>query len=82
MTVGTAMVILGILYVLVRFEGARTFFLIFFGLSLGLIWWVVDFGSDKPQTFFYNSQSHPAFVMTAGAVCPPDRHVWNHWCVK
>jgi len=82
MSAGTAMLIICIVYLAVKFEAVRSFFFVVLGIGLGCLWWLVDFGSDKPQTFFYNSQSHPAFLMQAGSICPSDRHIWNHWCVR
>jgi hypothetical protein len=82
MTIGTAIAILGILYLVTRFEGFRMFFFVILGLCVGAIAWLVDYGSDKPQTIFYNHEAHPAFLMKAGVVCPSDRHIWNGWCVK
>jgi hypothetical protein len=82
MTVGTAMLIIAAVYLAVNSQGFRTFLLIIFGLGAGTVWYLADFGADKPQTIFYNSQAHPAFLMYADDVCPSDRHVWNHWCVK
>ncbi len=82
MTFGTTALILAIVYVAVRSEGFRTFLLILGSLAIGGIWFLADFGADKPQTIFYNHANHPAFLMRAGDVCPDDRHVWNGWCVK
>ncbi len=82
MTAGTAILILGIIYLGVRFEGVRMLFFGALGLSIGTIWYLVDFGADKPQTIFYNHSAHPAFLMKTGDVCPTDRHIWNNWCVK
>lgn len=82
MAAGTAILILSVIYLLAKSEGFRMVFFTILGLSLGGIWWLIDFSSDKPQTFFYQSRSHPAFLMQDGSICPPDRHVWNHWCVK
>ena len=82
MATGTAVLILSILY-LARASGAfRQFCLgvvVVAGVgAIGLIF----FGADKPQTIFYNSSAHPAFLMRAGDSCPGERHVWNGWCVK
>jgi hypothetical protein len=82
MSAGTAMIILGVLYLTARFEAFRIFLFVIFGLGLGGLWWLIDFGADKPQTFFYNSQAHPAFLVHSGDTCPSDRHIWNHWCIK
>lgn len=82
MTAGTAIVILAVLLLAVRFEAFRMFFFAILGLGIGGIAYLIDFGSDKPQTIFYNHSAHPAFKMQAGDLCPADRHVWNDWCVK
>lgn len=82
MRLGTAILLLIVVYLAILSRGFRTVLLILGSLVLGGVWFLVDFGSDKPQTFFYNSQSHPAFLMRAGDSCPADRHVWNGWCVK
>jgi hypothetical protein len=82
MTAGTTIIIVGVCYLLARSEGFRMVFFTVLGISLGLLWWLVDFSSDKPQTFFYSSRAHPAFLMQADSTCPADRHIWNHWCVK
>jgi hypothetical protein len=73
---------IGILYVAAISPGFRMFCFAVGAIIAGCIAFLADFGSDKPQTFFYMSQSHPAFLMKAGSVCPSDRHVWNNWCVK
>ena len=82
MSLGTALVILAIVGVAMRSESFRTFALILLGLGLGGMAFLVDFGADKPQTIFYRSSAHPAFKMMASDTCPPERHVWNGWCVK
>jgi hypothetical protein len=82
MTFGTATLILALIYVTVHSQGFRMFLLIIGSLAIGGILFLVDFGADKPQTIFYNHSAHPAYLMRAGDVCPDDRHVWNHWCVK
>ena len=82
MTFGTATIILGVLYLAAISEGFRMFSFAVLGIAAGIIAYLADYGSDKPQTFFYSSSAHPAFLMHAGDNCPADRHVWNHWCVK
>jgi hypothetical protein len=73
---------IGILYVAAISPGFRMFCFAVGAIIAGCIAFLADFGSDKPQTFFYNSADHPAFLMRAGVPCPADRHVWNGWCVK
>jgi hypothetical protein len=82
MSLGTALIILAIVGLALRSETFRTFMLILVGLGLGGLAFLIDFGSDKPQTIFYRSSAHPAFMMQTGDTCPPERHVWNGWCVK
>ena len=82
MTLGTAVIILGVLYLMAISEGFRMFAFAALGIVAGCIAWLADYGSDKPQTLFYSSTDHPAYLMHAGDYCPADRHVWNHWCVK
>ncbi len=82
MSYGTAIIIVGIFYLITISEGFRLFFFVFLSLAAGTILYLIDFGSDKPQTIFYNSSAHPAFLLHVGDVCPSDRHVWNGWCVK
>lgn len=82
MATGTAILIVGIVYLLLAHEGFRMFALMLLGLFAGVVWFLIDFGQDKPQTLFYNHSAHPAFLMKAGDSCPEDRHVWNGWCVK
>jgi hypothetical protein len=82
MTAGTAMLIIAAVYLAANSQGFRTFLLVILGLGAGTVWYLADFGADKPQTIFYNSQAHPAFLMKVGDTCPADRHVWNHWCVR
>jgi hypothetical protein len=79
---GTVILILAVVYFAMTSEGFRTFLFVLLGLSLGTLWYLWDFGSDKPQTIFYSSSAHPAFLMHAGDSCPADRHIWNGWCVK
>jgi hypothetical protein len=71
-----------LVYLAVVSECFRTLCLVILGLSAGGIWFLADFGSDKPQTIFYNQSAHPAFLMRAGDSCPGERHIWNGWCVK
>ena len=82
MSLGTAVVILVIVGVAMRSETFRKFMLVLVGLAIGGICFLIDFGSDKPQTIFYRSSAHPAFKMMVGDACPAERHVWNGWCVK
>lgn len=83
MTFTTAVfVLIALIYLAVISEGFRTFLLIVGSLAAGVVWFLVDFGADKPQTLFYRQSAHPAFLMQPGSVCPEDRRVWNHWCVK
>jgi hypothetical protein len=74
--------VLGLIWLASRFEGFRMACFAVLGICIGLIAWLIDFGSDKPQTLFYSHASHPAFLMRAGDSCPAERHVWNGWCVK
>jgi hypothetical protein len=82
MTFGTAILILAVAFVAFRSEAFRMFLLVLGAIAFGGLCFLIDFGADKPQTIFYRSSAHPAFLMRAGDVCPDDRHVWNHWCVK
>ena len=82
MTLGTALFAIVILLLIMRTEVGRLVALAVFALLLGAGAFLIDFGSDKPQTLFYNYSAHPAFKMATGDTCPPDRHVWNGWCVK
>ena len=82
MAIGTAIIALGIFYLLIISKGFRMVLLGGVALCAVGIWWLAVQGADKPQTMFYNSSAHPAFLLKAGDVCPPDRHVWNGWCVK
>ena len=82
MSLGTAVLIIAFVGFMLRSEGFRTFLLIVGALAVGGICFLVDFGADKPQTIFYRSSDHPAFLMHAGDTCPAERHVWNGWCVK
>ena len=82
MATGTAIFILGIVYLAMASRPFRQFcfgLVVIAGIGmLGLIW----FGADKPQTLFYDHGAHPAFLLKAGDSCPGERHVWNGWCVK
>jgi hypothetical protein len=80
--VGTAIVVVAILYFLVTSAGFRKVIQVAAALCAVGILWLANYGADKPQTLFYDSEAHPAFLMKAGDVCPQDRHVWRDWCVK
>jgi len=80
--VGTAIVVVAILYFLVTSAGFRKVIQVAAALCAVGILWLTNYGADKPQTLFYNSEAHPACLMKAGDVCPQDRHVWRDWCVK
>jgi hypothetical protein len=82
MAIGTAIVVLGILFLAVISRGFRMVCLGGLALCAVGVLWLVNFQADKPQTLFYNGEAHPAFLLKAGDVCPPDRHVWREWCVK
>ena len=82
MSAGTAILLLGLLYLFIGNPGFRAFGLGIIGLVAGAVCWAMVYGADKPQTFFYSQHDHPAFALHVGQVCPPDRHVWNGWCVK
>jgi hypothetical protein len=77
-----SILILAVLFFAVRSHEFRMLLLIMASLGLGGLWFLMDFGADKPQTIFYRSSAHPAFLMMPESVCPADRHVWNGWCVK
>lgn len=82
MTIGTAIFAIAILLFLMRSETGCLIALAVVALAFGGMAFLIDFGSDKPQTWFYNSSAHPAFKMATGDACPADRHIWNGWCVK
>lgn len=83
MTIGTAVLaFIALLYLSVISEGFRLVFLTVLALAAGGLAFLADFGSDKPQTIFYNHSAHPAYLMAKGDGCPADRHIWNGWCVK
>lgn len=82
MRLGTAIFILGILYLFLGSERFRTFCFGLISLAGIAILCLIWYGSDKPQTIFYDHGSHPAYLLRAGDTCAGDRHVWNGWCVK
>jgi hypothetical protein len=82
MSAGTAIIAIALVFLAIRSEAFRMFCFAMLGICIGLVAFLVDFGSDKPQTIFYSSSAHPAFLMHVGDTCPQDRHVWNGWCVK
>lgn len=82
MSTGTAIFVLGILYLALAHTGFRE---VLRGLAIAVgvaVLAAIWYGSDKPQTWFYDVDAHPAFLLRAGQVCPLDHHVWNRWCVK
>ncbi len=82
MTTGTAVLLLGLIGLFLASHPFRMVSLGAIGLFGGALVWAMVYGADKPQTFFYNQADHPAFAMHPGRICPPDRHIWNGWCVK
>lgn len=82
MTTGTAILLIGLLYLLVSSDGFRRFSLGLLGLAGGALVWLVLNGADKPQTIFYDHAAHPAYLLQAGQTCQADQHVWNGWCVR
>jgi hypothetical protein len=82
MTIGTALIVIAAVYLLTISHGFRMVSLGIVALAGGVLAWAMMFGADKPQTIFYRNSDHPAFLMRAGDACPPERHVWNGWCVK
>lgn len=82
MTAGTAVLILGVLYMIFLSRQFRMVSLGIASVAGGALAWAMVYSADKPQTIFYSHKEHPAFLMKAGDVCPGDRHVWNGWCVK
>lgn len=82
MTVGDALMVIAIVGLMILSRAARMLGLGIAAIFGGALWWVIDFGSDKPQTLFYNYEAHPAFKMAPGDSCPADRHIWNGWCIK
>jgi hypothetical protein len=63
MAIGTAIFVLGILYFAVYSKGFRTVCLVGLALCAVGIYWLSIEGADKPQTLFYNSAAHPAFLL-------------------
>jgi hypothetical protein len=82
MTIGTAALILSLIYFAMVSHAFRMLSLGLIAVALGALLAAMEFGADKPQTWFYNQADHPAFLMRAGDQCPADRHIWNGWCVK
>jgi hypothetical protein len=82
MRTGTAIFILGIIFLAMNSTGFRNALfglVVIVGISIEVL---IMYGSDKPQTIFYDHDAHPAFLLRVGDSCPGDRHVWNGWCVK
>jgi hypothetical protein len=82
MKMGTAFILLAIVYLAAISAQFRAFCFGIVSLACIAILCLMFYGADKPQTIFYNHDAHPAFLLHVGEVCPEGRHVWNGWCVQ